>query len=122
MKGVHDNGDSKKKWDELDQLMKIGVGVAAALVMVLFVAKILPPLVTGMGITVRLVVLFVTYWLPTIIAFNRKHPNKGGIFALNLGSTITATAAAASQPRMSVVVESILPLQLLAHVIAFSLR
>lgn len=52
MKGVHDNGDSKKKWDELDQLMKIGVGVAAALVMVLFVAKILPPLVTGMGITV----------------------------------------------------------------------
>jgi hypothetical protein len=74
----------KEKWDELDLLVKIGVGAAAALVTVLFVVKVLPALVAGMGIGLLLVVLFVPYWIPTIIAFYRKHPSKGGIFALNM--------------------------------------
>ncbi len=74
----------KQKWNELTQGVKIGLGAAAALVAVLFVVKLLPALVAAMGIGVFLAILFVPYWLPTIIAFYRKHPSKGGIFALNL--------------------------------------
>ncbi len=73
----------KQKWNDLEQGVKIGLGVAAALVTVLFVVKLLPALVAAMGIGAFLAILFVPYWLPTIIAFYRKHPSKGGIFALN---------------------------------------
>jgi hypothetical protein len=73
----------KQKWNELEQGVKIGLGTAAALVAVLFVVKLLPALVAAMGMGAFLAILFVPYWLPTIIAFYRKHPSKGGIFALN---------------------------------------
>ncbi|HTZ86387.1 MAG TPA: superinfection immunity protein [Solirubrobacteraceae bacterium] len=73
----------KQKWNGLEQGVKIGLGAVAALVTVLFVIKLLPALIAAMGIGAFLAILFVPYWLPTIIAFYRKHPSKGGIFALN---------------------------------------
>ncbi len=37
-----------------------------------------------MGIALLLAILFVPYWIPTIVAFGRKHPSRGGVLALNL--------------------------------------
>jgi hypothetical protein len=45
--------------------------------------KLLPALIAVMGIGAFLMILFVPYWIPTIIAFRRKHPNKGAIAAVN---------------------------------------
>ncbi len=73
----------KSKWSEQDQLVKIGLGGVGALVALVFVLKLLPALIAGMGIGAFLAVLFVPYWTPTIIAFCRKHPSKGAILALN---------------------------------------
>jgi Superinfection immunity protein len=48
-----------------------------------FVVKILPALVAVMGVGMLLAIFFVPYWLPTIVAFYRKHPSRGAILALN---------------------------------------
>jgi hypothetical protein len=43
----------------------------------------LPALVAAMGVGLFLVLLFVPYWAPSIIAGVRNHPSKAGIIALN---------------------------------------
>ena len=47
------------------------------------ILKILPALVEGLGIGLFLMILLIPYWIPTIIAFVRKHPSRGGILTLN---------------------------------------
>lgn len=75
--------DLKIKWNQQEPLVRFGIAAAAAVVALLVVLKILPALVAGLGIGLVLFLLFVPYWLPTIIAFKRNHPSKGGILAVN---------------------------------------
>lgn len=73
----------KMKWNELDRTSRIAAAVGVAIVGLIVVMKVLPALVAAMGIGLFLAILFVPFWLPTIVAFYRKHPSKGGILALN---------------------------------------
>ncbi len=73
----------RSKWETADTAVKAGVLAGAAILAIVFVVKVLPYLVAAMGIGAFLAVLFLPYWAPTIIAFVRKHPSKGGILALN---------------------------------------
>jgi hypothetical protein len=74
----------KAKWKNLDTPVKAVAVAVAVIVGLVFVLKILPALFVGMGIAAFLLVLFVPYWAPTIIAFVRHHPSKGGILAVNM--------------------------------------
>src|SRR5580700_10785263 len=73
----------KAKWAQLESPAKLAIGAATAIVGLVVILKILPALVAGLGIGLLLVILFVPYWTPTIIAFRRTHPSKGGILVLN---------------------------------------
>ncbi|HEV3045896.1 MAG TPA: superinfection immunity protein [Solirubrobacteraceae bacterium] len=73
----------KSKWEDQEQAVKLAIGAGAAIAGLVFVVKILPALVAALGIGAFLAILFLPFWLPTIIAFYRKHPSKGGILALN---------------------------------------
>jgi Superinfection immunity protein len=73
----------KGKWGQLTPPVRIGVIGAVVVIGLIVVLKILPALVEGLGIGVFLVILFIPYWIPTIIGFVRKHPSRGGILALN---------------------------------------
>jgi Superinfection immunity protein len=73
----------KQRWDELSTPVKAGVGLGAAFVAIIFVVKILPLLIAALGLGALLAILFIPYWIPTIVAFVRKHPSKGAILALN---------------------------------------
>jgi Superinfection immunity protein len=73
----------KPKWDALATPIKIlAIGLSLAIAVIVAV-KVLPALVAAMGIGILLLVLFIPYWIPTIIAFARKHPSKLGILAVN---------------------------------------
>ncbi len=76
-------GDLKRRWADLETPAKAGIAAAGGLLGLIVVVKILPALLAAMGIGLFLVLLFVPYWAPTIVAFVRKHPSKFGIFALN---------------------------------------
>jgi hypothetical protein len=73
----------KARWEQLEQSVKLAIIAAAVVVGLIVILKILPALIAGMGIGLFLVILFMPYWAPTIIAFVRKHPSRGGILALN---------------------------------------
>lgn len=73
----------KVKWGQLTPPVRMGVIAAAVVVGLIVILKILPALVTGLGIGLLLAILFIPYWIPTIVAFVRKHPSRGGILALN---------------------------------------
>lgn len=73
----------KERWREQSGPVKAVVVTAAVAIAVVFVLKVLPALAAAMGVGALLAILFVPYWAPTIIAFVRKHPSKGGILALN---------------------------------------
>jgi T4 superinfection immunity protein len=75
--------DLKTKWARADGPVKVGVGMAAAIVGLVVVVKILPALIAALGIGAFLAILFVPYWIPTIVAFVRKHPSRFGVFAVN---------------------------------------
>jgi hypothetical protein len=75
--------DLRARWDKQETPVKIGIAVGAVIAAIVVVLKVLPALVASMGMGVLLVILFVPYWAPTIIAFARKHPSKGAILALN---------------------------------------
>lgn len=74
----------KTKWNGLDRPVRITAVVGAVIVGLIAVVKVLPALVAAMGVGLFLAILFVPFWLPTIVAFYRKHPSRGGILALNL--------------------------------------
>ncbi len=76
--------DLKAKWNEQEVPIKIGIVVGVVIAALIVVLKILPALVASMGVGLLLVILFVPYWAPTIIAFVRKHPSAPAILALNL--------------------------------------
>jgi energy-coupling factor transporter transmembrane protein EcfT len=73
----------KTKWEQMERPVRLAIIVAAVVLGLLIIVKILPALVTAMGVGLFLAILFVPYWVPTIIAFVRKHPSTGGIAALN---------------------------------------
>jgi Superinfection immunity protein len=73
----------KAKWGRLAPPVRMGVIAAAVVVGLIVILKILPALVEGLGIGLFLMILFIPYWTPTIIAFVREHPSRGGILALN---------------------------------------
>jgi hypothetical protein len=79
-------GELKAKWRQLEGPAKLAVVAGIVVVGLIVILKILPALVAGLGIGLFLVILFVPYWAPTIIAFRRGHPSKGGILVLNLVS------------------------------------
>lgn len=74
----------KAKWGQLEGPVKLALVAGAVILGLIVILKILPALVAGLGIALVLVILFVPYWIPTIIAFRRNHPSRGGILALNL--------------------------------------
>jgi hypothetical protein len=73
----------KARWDQLDKVAQVGIACVAAVLAILFVAKLLPALVAAMGIGLVILLLFVPYWAPSIVAGVRNHPSKAGIIALN---------------------------------------
>lgn len=75
--------DLKSKWAAADTAVKLGIAAGAAIIAIIFVLKVLPYLVAAMGLGALLVILFIPYWIPTILAFTRHHPSKAGIFVLN---------------------------------------
>ena len=77
-------GNLKSTWQQLQGPIKIGIVAVAVVLGLVFVLRILPLLVAAMGIGLLVAILFVPYWIPTIVAFFSKHPSKAGIFALNL--------------------------------------
>lgn len=75
--------DWRAKWDRQETPVKIGIAVGAVIAATVVVLKVLPALAASIGVGILLVILFVPYWAPTIIAFVREHPSKGAILALN---------------------------------------
>jgi energy-coupling factor transporter transmembrane protein EcfT len=73
----------KTKWEQLERPVRLAIVVAAVVLGLIVVVKILPALVTAMGVGLFVAILFVPYWIPTILAFVRNHPSRGGIAALN---------------------------------------
>jgi hypothetical protein len=73
----------KTRWAVLETPAKAGILAVVAVLGLIVVVKILPALIAAMGIGLFLALLFLPYWIPTIVAFVRKHPSKGAIFALN---------------------------------------
>ncbi len=73
----------KAKWGQLTAPVRMGVIAAVVVIGLIVILKILPALVEGLGIGLFLMILFIPYWTPTIIAFVRKHSSRGGILALN---------------------------------------
>ena len=74
----------RAKWQQQEGPIKFLVIAAALALGLLFVVKILPALVAAMGIGLLVAILVIPYWVPTIVAFVRKHPSRGAILALNL--------------------------------------
>jgi hypothetical protein len=74
----------KTRWEQQESPVKFAIIAAAVILGLIVILKILPALIEAMGIGLFLVILFVPYWLPTIIAFVRQQPSKWGILALNL--------------------------------------
>jgi hypothetical protein len=74
----------KVKWAQQNRPVQFAVVGVVVVLGLIFMLKLLPALVGAMGIGLVLLILFAPYWLPTIIAFVRKHPSKGGILVLNL--------------------------------------
>ena len=60
-----------------------GVAVAGILLAVLLIRAI-PTLLDALGPFIVIAVIFLLYWLPTVIAFRRGHVSRGGILILNL--------------------------------------
>ena len=81
------NSDSKPslkaKWSTLETPAKVGVGVGGLVLSGIFIA-LTKVLIAGVGIFGFIALLFVPYWIPTIIAFRRKHPSKASILVLNM--------------------------------------
>lgn len=73
----------KSKWSELQRPVQLAVAALAAVVAIVVIWKVLPALVAAMGLAMFVLLLFVPYWAPTIVAFVRKHPSKGAVLALN---------------------------------------
>lgn len=76
-------GGLKAKWSSLETPVQIGLAVGAAVVGLVFVRYALPALLAAVGVGALIAVLFIPYWLPTIIAFFRGHPNKAVIALVN---------------------------------------
>ncbi len=74
----------KAKWGQLTPPVRMGAIAAAVVIGLIVILKILPALVTGLSMGLLLMILFIPYWIPTIVAFVRKHPSRNGILALNL--------------------------------------
>jgi hypothetical protein len=74
----------KQKLDELDPPLRYGVIASAVVVGLILPLKVIPAIVGG-GLIVGLILLMLVgpYWVPTFVAFSRKHPSRGGVFALN---------------------------------------
>jgi hypothetical protein len=77
-------GKSGFSWKALSTPAKAGVIGIAVLVGLFFALRILPILVAAMGLGLLVAILFIPYWIPTIVAFMRKHPSKGAILVLNM--------------------------------------
>jgi len=73
----------RSKWNELEPVAKVALALVGLVIAVLFARFILPALAAAMGLGLLLLILFVPYWAPTIIAFIRKHPSKLAIGAVN---------------------------------------
>ena len=76
--------DLKKKYQELDAPVRYAVLAGAGVVGLILLFKVLPAILGGLGLGLILLLLIGPYWIPTLIAFSRKHPSKGGVLALNL--------------------------------------
>lgn len=75
--------DLKAKWASLDSTTKAVVGVGAAFLGILFTFKILPLLIAGIGAIGFFLVFLIPYWVPTIVAFLRKHESRSAIAVVN---------------------------------------
>jgi hypothetical protein len=74
----------RARWRAQDRPVKIVVITAAAVVGLFFIVKVLPYLLGVLGFGVLVAILFIPYWIPTIVAAARKHPSTGAILTLNL--------------------------------------
>lgn len=77
------SGGLKAKWQSFELPIQIGLVIGAVVVFGAFARYILPAMLAAMGAAAVIAVLFVPYWLPTIIAFFRGHPNKAVIALVN---------------------------------------
>ena len=76
--------DLRRQWERQAPAVRYGGLAVAVLLVLLTLSQLLPVLVAGLGVGLVLAVLFVPYWAPTIVAFARRHPSRGGIAAVNL--------------------------------------
>jgi hypothetical protein len=73
----------KSRWNAASGAIKGVCIVVAIAVAALLLWKVMPWLFAAAGIGTIIAILFIPYWIPTIVAFWRKHPSKAGIEALN---------------------------------------
>ncbi|MEL6982942.1 MAG: superinfection immunity protein, partial [Actinomycetota bacterium] len=73
----------RAKWASLEVPIQIGVVVGTVIVIAAFARFVLPAMLAAIGVGAVIAVLFIPYWLPTIVAFFRGHPNKAVIALVN---------------------------------------
>lgn len=76
-------GGLKAKWSSFERPVQIGLVIGALVVFAVFARYIIPAMLAAIGIGAVIAILFVPYWLPTVIAFFRGHPNKLAIAVVN---------------------------------------
>jgi len=73
----------RARWDQLNTPVKIVVAVVAVVIGGLLLLELFPYLIGVLGIAGFFALFAVPYFLPSIIAFVRRHPSKWAIVALN---------------------------------------
>ena len=74
----------KAKWAALNPPARFLSAGAVAVVGLFLLFKVLPALLGALSLGVIVFILIGPYWAPTITAFLRHHPSKGGVLDLNL--------------------------------------
>lgn len=75
--------DLKVKFNQQEPPVRYGIVAGFVVLSLVMVLKVLPDLISAVGLGILLAILFIPYWLPTIIAYTRNHPSKGAIAVIN---------------------------------------
>ena len=74
----------KAKWEAQETPVKIAIGAGVAILSVVILFKVLPAVLGALSFGAIVAIFVLPYWIPTVVAFVRHHPSKGGILVLNM--------------------------------------
>ena len=73
----------RARWEQLEGPVQVGVVIGGVVLLALIARFLIVPIVASIGIGLLIIILFLPYWLPTVVAFMRNHSNKMAIGAVN---------------------------------------